>query len=158
MRLCRSCNAQFPDTYLQCIHCGGSLSEGEPAVPEAHRDEVPPDYQYLTERQPSGARELLGALSEAGIEFIPVGDDGIRDVDWYHGSSGHCASIAVYVKPADFERAFQVEQSFLNGRMPSGPARSQQGPIDPNACPACGAILSSTPSECLDCGLVFPEE
>ncbi len=158
MRLCRSCNAQFPDTYLQCIHCGGSLSEGEPVVPGMLRDEVPPDYEYLTERQPSGARELLDALKEAEIDFIPVGDDGMSEVDWYQGSSGHCASIAVYVKSVDFEKAFQVEQTFLKGRMPAGPGGSQQGPINPNACPACGAILPSTPNECLDCGLVFPEE
>jgi hypothetical protein len=99
----------------------------------------------------------LKALRESGVKFVPVGKGGSRQVNIRYGSSGHFASIEVYVDPDDFERASAIEQRVLRETLPDPPGGFPRSSGTSDVCPACEAPLSADATSCPDCGLSFPD-
>ncbi len=158
MRYCHSCNAQLPDSFARCVHCGGPLRSQPGASQRAARSRGSLDgLCFLARRHPSRARPLLEALREAGIHFVPVGDGGARRVDVPSGSHGEHARLDVYVLPDDLERASAIEQRVLRSSLPSLPPDYEPAAEPGDRCPACGTRLSGAPDVCGDCGLHFPD-
>jgi len=153
LRYCHHCQAQFPDDYAKCLHCGGRLvsrapgAAGHPAVHGASGG-----LSLLARREPLKAVPLLDALTGAGVRFTVIGEGGVRQVSMDHGSFGRNAAVAVYVAREDFPEAEAILAMEL------GQAREEslasQGEAS-DRCPACGAALMGVPRDCPDCGLVF---
>jgi hypothetical protein len=158
LRFCNSCSAQFPDSVSRCVHCGGRLQaelarKRRPDAPE----QLVKGMHFLARRQPAKARRLLEALQDAGVNFVPVGKGGSRQVDVRYGSSGYYASIEIYVDPDDFERASEIEQRVLRETLPEPPGGFRPPSRTSDVCPACDTPLSPDASQCPECGLFFPE-
>jgi DNA-directed RNA polymerase subunit RPC12/RpoP len=154
VQYCHSCDAQFPDLFRKCQHCGRRLLDKprHESLQNAPKSALE-GLCLIARRHPSRTLTLLQALQRAGIEFVPVADGGSHRVNWHHGSSGHQAFVDIYVQPKDVERACQIEQRLLQETLPDLPSELGRFALDAGNCPACGFRLAPRASACPDCGL-----
>ncbi len=155
MKLCSSCDAQFPDDYSECVHCHRGL-EGAP--PE--RDGVPPQLSrmhHLADEHPAKVAALLDSLREADVRFTLVTDGGTRKVDWNRGSAGHLARASIFVEADDRPRAEAIHREFLESLIPHLSNAVSTPAAPPGFCPACRDPVPPHAEECPSCGLAFPE-
>ncbi len=153
MRLCSHCNAQFSDEYARCIHCGRQLkSPGESdraALPDLSA------LYHLTDDHPAKIAPLLDRLTDAGIAFTLITDSGIREVNWYRGSSGLNATASVYVDRSAQDEAIQLHRDFLEDLIPHLESMPDGSAAPEGSCPACHDPVSPSDPSCPSCGLAF---
>lgn len=154
MKLCSSCNAQFPAEHSRCLHCGRRLQD------ESARATVDvPDLaqlHHLTDDHPAKISPLLERLRDADVSFTLVTDGGTHAVDVYRGSAGWMARASVYVAPSDRDRAERLHREFLEEVIPHLGSMSTDLPSE-DCCPACHEPLSEQAVSCPSCGLQFSD-
>ncbi len=152
MRLCPSCDAQFPDSVDRCVHCGGRLRAGRATKHAPHLSEL----YLLSSRQPPFTRRLAERLREASIRPYIEGDPGAERVDVQFGSSGHQVRLHLFVDNEVRERAEAIKTQLIGERVPDIPDDFDADAVEPGRCPACSSAVPENATECPDCGLVFP--
>jgi hypothetical protein len=150
-KICPSCREEYVATVERCPACDVVLvAEGEVvfAAPEA----LPPSAELVRLRveHPSWIELLAESLAEAGIpsrvELVATDRPATR---------GAPAPCALFVRPADVERARAIDADLLRTQLPDLPEDVSSEWRDADACPACGAALQAEASECPGCGLAF---
>ncbi len=154
MKLCRSCDAQFPDEYARCVHCGRPLHDARSKRDAASAD--PSTRVHLADEHPAKVTGLLDRLREADVPFTLVTDGGTRRVDGTRGSAGHRARASVFVDAGDLSRAESIHRGFLESIIPHL-AHAATPAAPPGTCPACHDAVAPHVEECPSCGLAFPE-
>jgi hypothetical protein len=156
LKLCTSCDAQFPEEHTHCIHCGRSLAPPrEAATSGPDGPAVPDDMVLYRKREPIYAPPLLDALRAADVRFLAVGDLGTGGYKGESGSSGHDSMIEIYVDHLHLERAHVVETQLLRRTLPALSGSPEPPPMRGDHCPACDATLADDQMTCPDCGLRF---
>ncbi len=156
MKLCTSCDAQFPDDLGRCIHCGRSLDppRARRAAQPAKRT-IPDEMVLYRTREPLYAPPLLDALRMAEIRFLAVGDRGQWRPKGGSGNNGHDAMIEIYVDREHLERAHLAETELLRMTLPDIAPDHDPGAGSGDRCPACDTQLRVDQMTCPSCGLPF---
>lgn len=150
-KLCPRCREEYVATVERCPACGVALVAAPDAVledPEA----LPPASELVRVRveHPSWIETLAEELAAEGIpsrvELVAADRPATR---------GAPAPCALYVRPADAERARAVDAALLRSQLPDLPEHVSSEWSDAEACPACGAALEPEAAECAGCGLAF---
>ena len=148
LKLCRSCSAQFPESFRRCLHCGARLR------PRPGASSAADALACIAQREPSFAEALADRLTREAITFRLVPDGGTRRVDVTHGSAGHEARVAVWVRAADLESAQRIQDRLIAELLPD--LELEALAAEPDACPACAASVPDAAHRCPACGLAFP--
>jgi hypothetical protein len=150
-KLCPSCREEYVATVERCPACGVALVAAAEAVfgaPEA----LPPAAELVQVRveHPSWIETLAEHLAAEGIpsrvELVASDRPATR---------GAPAPCALFVRPADAERARAIDAALLRSQLPDLPEDVSSEWSEAEACPACGAALEAEAAECGGCGLAF---
>jgi hypothetical protein len=150
-KLCPRCREEYVATVERCPACGVALVAAAEAVFEAP-EALPPAAELVQVRveHPSWIETLAEHLAAEGIpsrvELVASHRPATR---------GAPAPCALFVRPADAERARAIDAALLRSQLPDLPEDVSSEWSEAEACPACGAALEAEAAECGGCGLAF---
>ena len=154
-KVCPECGEEYLHTATVCVHCDVSLvNEGERPA-EDPRDELPPVEKLVCVRASSvaWAMSLSERLLEAGIPHRIQA--ATSDEEGSVRRPGQNLPYGVFVLPDDAKAAAGIDASHTEQQIPDIPEDFDPTAGDPNACPACGELISDTATECPSCGLAL---
>jgi len=104
-------------------------------------------FQLLRSAQFDWAQTLAIALEDEGIEFrvLPVDEN----------KKTNEPQCAVYVAPADLERAREVDREIMLELFPDLPDDFDPARLDTGRCPACQEAVPEGAAACPSCGLAL---
>ena len=156
-KLCPACRSEYTLVTSRCVDCDVDLVDAEAlAAEEEELEAFPPASELECVRVAPIAwiRALSEALQQGGVthrvepastEDAPEGQR--PDV------FGNAQLFGLYVQSAHAPSARELDGSIAAQLLPEeAPALADD---DEEACPACGAALTSDAIECSDCGLQF---
>jgi len=155
IKICPTCGGGFEDWVEVCPDCGVALRREQemPALPETS-----PGVRIASGTRKS-LRPVAAALRASGIP-ARIGEES-ADLGLRIPIDGPIGAITfdgwtncLYVSPEDAARAQKLADNML------GVAEEQAPPIAPveETCPACGASVGASATECPECHLVFGAE
>lgn len=150
-KLCPRCREEYVATVERCPACDVPLVAAAEVVFDAP-EELPPATELVRVRveHPSWIETLAEHLAAEGIpsrvELVASDRPATR---------GAPAPCALFVRPADAERARAIDAELLRSQLPDLPENVSSEWSDAEACPACGAALEPEAVECAGCGLAF---
>jgi predicted amidophosphoribosyltransferase len=153
-RVCPSCREEYLATVERCAECDVALASAGELPPEEDAG-LPPveEMAQLRVENPVWIESLAAHLAEQGIPSRVVLLDSDAPTARRHG-----APCALFVVPADLERARRIDEELLRRQLPDLPEGADTGWSEAEGCPACGAAVDPQASECPDCGLAFGDE
>src|SRR5262249_26032584 len=111
----------------------------------AMSDDGGEQFQLLRSAQFDWAQTLAMALEDEGIEFrVMPGDENKKPKE---------PQCAVYVLPADLERARAIDRDVMLELFPDLPDDFDPGQLDTSRCPACQESVPEGAASCPECGL-----
>ncbi len=150
IQVCPKCGSEFQPHVTQCIDCGSAtetrlespLAGLEAASEERDEFSVPGEGEACSVRVGDypAALDLAAWLEEHRVSCR------------VRRHPANCRSYTVWVAPEDLERALALDRENFATQVPDAPDMPIELPAD--RCPACGARIAPTASECPDCGLV----
>ncbi len=155
-KICPRCRCEYMHTASQCSDCRIPLVFPE-ELEEEGRNELPPVSQLAPIRVTSvaWARAFSETLSTAGIphriDTPPEKDGPVKR------RRSEDASVAIYVRLEDQQRAMSLDAEFAHQQIPDLPAAGELSAPQGDGCPACGAELGTEAPECPGCGLYLGE-
>ena len=155
-KVCPECRTEHTATTERCADCDVALVHPDALPPEAGPVELPAASQLLCVRVAPLAwiRALSEGLEQAGLSHRV---EQATAADAPEGQScesfGDVALFGLYVEHAHGSPARELDQAIAVQVLPEEAPPMQEGEQD--ACPACGAALTATATECPECELVF---
>jgi hypothetical protein len=155
-KICPECREEYVHVASACIHCDVPLVlEGEVPV-ESAAEELPPASELVCVRASSvgWAMSLSEHLVEAGIPHriqAATSDDDEGE----QRKPGQDLPYGVFVLARHEEAATRIDLAHTGRQIPDVPEDFGQSEISADDCPACGASIAPTATECADCGLAL---
>ena len=154
MKICPSCGEEYVHSATTCVDCGVPLGFEAPASPEAPELGASDRLVPLRHAEVPWIEGLAHALAEAGIPSRVVLPDE-PDLRRVQGRGTGALRCTLYVRSEDAAAAAEVDTEFARGQVPDLPEDAGSGWAETEACPGCGAPLSTQAEECPECGLAF---
>lgn len=155
-KVCPECRTEYTHVSVRCADCDVELVHPEALAPEPSPVELPPAAQLDCVRVAPLAwiRALSEGLERGGISHRiepATADDAPEGQDC--AIFGDAQLFGLYVEHAAGGAARELDGVIAAQVLPEEAPPLQEGEAD--ACPACGATLSASATECPDCELVF---
>lgn len=155
-KVCPQCRTEHTHVSVRCTDCDVELVHPDSLEPETLPEELPPAADLLCVRVAPlpWIRALSEGLEQAGVthrvepatvEDAPEG----QNCEIFDGAQ----LFGLYVDPAAGAAARELDGAIAVQVLPDEAPPLAEGEQD--ACPACGAALSATATECPECELVF---
>ncbi len=156
-KLCPECGEEYVHTAVQCFHCEVALVHADELAPAPGSGSELPAAAELTPIRIAAADWAL-ALSERLVEEgIPHRIEAVAEAARGAGRRD-AGRYGVYVRPEDAARARALDAEQLSREIPDIPEDWQDAAAEAEGCPACGAAVAETDTECPDCGLSLAQE
>jgi hypothetical protein len=155
-KVCPECRAEHTRTTERCADCGVPLVHPDALPTEAAPVELPPASALSCVRVAPlpWIRALSEALEQAGVshrvEQATAADaPPEQNTEVFDGA----ALFGLYVEESAGAAARELDRAIAVQVLPEEAPPLAEGEQD--ACPACGAALAATATECPECELVF---
>ena len=156
-KVCPECREEYLHSAVSCVHCDVALVLPDD-LENAPESSLPPtsELHCLRACQSGWAVGLSDRLREAGIPH--------RVEQVASNPANRTQAYAVWIQPADLERARPIDEACAADQVPDFPEgydddyREAEAHGDGDqACPACGERVAPEHTECGSCGLFLGE-